>query len=164
MNVYLMGFMGCGKSAVGKILARALGRSFFDTDSEIEKAAGQSVAEIFARSGEKRFRLLEKRAVAQAAKLKDAVVALGGGALLDPVNRRAVSRGMAVRLTCAEGELWRRLKGEVKKRPLIASGRGPFRALRRRRRGAYPGADFSVSTTAKSAARVAREVERRLSA
>ncbi|MDE2490398.1 MAG: hypothetical protein KGM24_06090, partial [Elusimicrobia bacterium] len=75
--------MGTGKSAVGRALARRLRRPFSDLDAEVERAARAPVAEIFARRGETHFRRLERAALSRAARRRGAVVALGGGALLD---------------------------------------------------------------------------------
>jgi len=152
-NVYLTGFMGTGKSAVGKALARILRRPLVDLDSEIERATGRRVAAIFARDGEAAFRRLERRALKRAAARGGAVVALGGGALLDSRNRALVSRtGTLVRLTCARRELLRRLRPERAARPLLAGGRLEERLARlaAARRAAYAGARRTVSTTRRS--------------
>jgi len=83
-GIYLVGFMGCGKSTVGSALADELGWSFFDLDQEIEKAAGVSVAEIFDQRGEDEFRVLEtealKKRVLNVRTGRPQVIALGGGA------------------------------------------------------------------------------------
>lgn len=164
MNVYLTGSMGCGKSAVGRELARRLSRPFFDCDAAIERLAKKSIARIFQEDGEARFRNLERRALALLAAKKDVVVSLGGGALLDARNREAVSRGLSVRLTCAEPVLWRRLKPEIAARPLLAGGRAAFQALLKRRRRAYGRPDITVSTTRRGVRQAAALIARRLSA
>jgi shikimate kinase len=166
VTAYLTGFMGTGKSAVGRALARRLRRPFVDLDAEIERGAGAAVAEIFARRGERAFRRLERAALAEAARRRGAVVALGGGALLDASSRALVARtGTLVRLTCARRELARRLRGSRAARPLLAGGRLEARigALRRARRGADAEAAFSVSTTRRSPAAAAALIARRLS-
>lgn len=165
-NVYLTGFMGVGKSAAGRALARRLKRPFVDLDAEIERAAGAAVADVFARKGESAFRRLERAALSRAAKRRGAVVALGGGALLDPRNRELAARtGVIVRLTCARRELVRRLRPQRAVRPLLAGGALEARvaALMKARRGAYAGAHLTVSTTGLSTAAVAARVARRLS-
>src|SRR5271170_2923493 len=89
-GLYLVGFMGSGKSAVGRLLADELGWSFADIDEDIEKSQGITIAEIFDRSGEQEFRGIEREALRN--RLRDVecgkpmVVALGGGAFLDPEN------------------------------------------------------------------------------
>lgn len=165
VNVYLAGFMGVGKSAVGRILARRLRRPFVDLDATIERAAGARVAELFARRGEKSFRRLESAALARAARRRGAVVALGGGVLLSAENRRLAKRtGRLVRLTCSRRELARRLRPQRASRPLLAGGSLMKRisALLESRRDAYAGADFAVSTTGLTTTQVAARIARRL--
>jgi len=96
MRVYLVGFMGVGKSTVGEELARRLGVDFVDLDREVERSAGSPVAEIFDRQGEPEFRRLETRALSATRQLSDAVIALGGGTLAAPENRRATEGGTTV--------------------------------------------------------------------
>lgn len=166
-NIYLTGFMGAGKSAVGKALARRLGWGFVDLDSRIERRAGFCVSEIFERMGEARFRRLEEGALRRICRSRGLVVALGGGALLKPQNRRAVrGSGLLVSLSCAEPELWRRLKAGLGQRPLL-KGPGARERLRRllsRRKNLYARADLSVSTTRKNPAQAAALIARRLEA
>lgn len=163
-TIYLTGFMGTGKSAVGRELARLLRRPFVDLDAAIERGAGATVAEVFARRGEKAFRRLEGRALRAAARRRGAVVALGGGALLDRSNRAIIKEGWLVCLTCARAELVRRLRPQRASRPLLAGGAlGPrVGQLQRRRRGAYAGADANVSTTRRTPRAAARLIARRM--
>lgn len=158
--------MGTGKSAVGRALARCLNRPFVDLDEAIEKTSGHSVAELFSRRGEKSFRRLERKALSAAAKRKNVVVALGGGALLDGRNRRiALATGVVVRLTCSRRELVRRLRPSRAERPLLAGGSLHARVaeLISARRHAYGGAKLTVSTTRVSNAAAAALIARRLS-
>lgn len=158
--MFVTGFMGTGKTAVGRALARRLRVPFYDSDALVEKRAGMAVADIFARRGEARFRALERETVAALARRGPCVISLGGGALLDA--RTAALARPRVALTCAEPALWRRLKPELPKRPLLAGGRPALRALLRRRRGLYAGADLTVSTTRLSPAAAAARIARRL--
>ena len=80
-NIILCGFMGCGKSTVGKNIARKSGRRFIDMDAYIEEEAGMTVSEIFAREGEEGFRDREHQACLELAQKSNAVIAAGGGAL-----------------------------------------------------------------------------------
>jgi shikimate kinase len=165
-NVYLTGFMGTGKTAVGRALARRLRRPFADLDALVERAAGLSVAELFARRGESIFRKWERKALARAAARGGAVVALGGGALLDARNRKlAGETGVIVRLTCSRRELVRRLRPQRAQRPLLAGGGLDARVAKliKARRGAYGGARLTVSTTKISNAAAAALIARRLS-
>lgn len=162
MNIYLVGFMGCGKSAVGKKLAKRLRRKFIDSDAAVEARAGKSIAMIFKTQGESAFRKLEAREVLRISKLSDRVAALGGGALLNSRTRALVARGLMVRLTCAEPELWKRLKVQLSRRPLLAAGRSGFKVLLKRRKGAYGGADIAVSTTRRGVDEAARVIAERI--
>jgi shikimate kinase len=164
-TVYLTGFMGTGKSAVGRELARRLGRPFVDLDVAIERAAGTSVAALFARRGEPAFRRLERRALLKAAERRGLVVALGGGALLDKRNLALVEKtGVLVQLSCSRRELVRRLRPSRASRPLLADG--PLDATVARllfaRRGAHGDARWTVSTTRRSSAAAAALIARRL--
>lgn len=162
--IYLTGFMGVGKSEVGRELARLLRRPFVDLDASIEREAGSSVASLFARRGEAAFRRLERRALLRAAKRPGVVVALGGGTLLDPRHRAVVKKGFLVRLSCSRAELVRRLRPKRASRPLLAGGSLSARVgqLLAQRRAAYAGADWSVSTTANPPKAAAMLIARRI--
>lgn len=163
-TIYLTGFMGTGKSVVGRELARLLRRPFVDLDLSIESAAGSSVASLFARRGEAAFRKLERRALLRAAKRQGVVVALGGGTLLDPRHRAVVAKGLLVNLSCSRAELVRRLGPERASRPLLAGGSLSARIgkLLSERRDAYAFADFTVSTTVNSPKTAAMIIARRI--
>jgi len=89
-NIVLIGMPGCGKTTVGRLLARELGRIFIDTDDGIETASGKSIPEIFSTEGEKAFRDLESKVVYEAGKGSGAVISTGGGAILRRENREAL--------------------------------------------------------------------------
>jgi shikimate kinase len=163
-TIYLTGFMGTGKSVVGKELARLLRRPFVDLDLSIESAAGSSVASLFARRGEAAFRKLERKALLRASKRQGVVVALGGGTLLDPRHRAVVAKGLLVHLSCSRAELARRLRPERASRPLLAGGSLSARIgkLLNERRDAYGAADFTVSTTVNSPKTAAMIIARRI--
>jgi shikimate kinase len=121
-QVILTGFMATGKTEVGRRLARRLGRPFVDVDGLIEAAAGKSVAAIFADEGEARFRELERVAVDEACRVPEAVVATGGGTLLDPENRRRLAAaGPIVCLAATPDDILRRVR-DPSSRPLLANG------------------------------------------
>lgn len=129
-HIILTGFMGTGKTEVGRRLARLLGRPFVDTDALVESRAGRSVAAIFASEGEAAFRQREREAIAEACTLAEAVVAIGGGALLDAENRRRLfAAGPVVCLRAAPKEILRRV-GEARDRPLL-DGDGTLSAAER---------------------------------
>jgi shikimate kinase len=122
MNVVLIGFMGVGKTSVGERLAERLGRPFVDTDGLIEEERGMTVREIFERCGEPSFRETEKAVVARAAKLRDGVIATGGGAVLDPENvARLREGGVLIHLTLSPEAICERVGGE-RTRPLLPGG------------------------------------------
>lgn len=165
-NIYLTGFMGTGKSVVGKKLGRRLRRRFADLDAIIVKTTGKSVAEIFSAKGEREFRRLERAALLKTAKKNNLVVALGGGALIDKRNLELVEKtGMLVKLTCSRRELVRRLRASRSTRPILAQGNldDRVRALLRERRSAHGDAQITISTTNRSTAAVAAAIARRLS-
>lgn len=91
-NLILIGMSGCGKSTVGRRAAELAGAAFADTDEIIVNIAGKSISEIFACDGERHFRALEEQACAEAAKLEGAVIATGGGAVLNPSNLAVLAK------------------------------------------------------------------------
>ncbi|MDD7428413.1 MAG: shikimate kinase [Oscillospiraceae bacterium] len=118
MTVFLCGFMGCGKSTVGRELAALMDKPFTDMDSYIEKKAGMSIPEIFAEKGEKAFRTMETSAVKELA-ASDEVVACGGGAMLKSENAEAAAAGGIVVYLDADYETcYKRISGD-KNRPIV---------------------------------------------
>lgn len=119
MIVYLVGMPGAGKSTVGEELAGRLGVPFVDLDAEIERETGARVAEIFRDEGEASFRALEAAALVKASMQDPAVVACGGGVVLEPANRITLrNTGVAVYLDVPFEELRRRVRPAAD-RPLI---------------------------------------------
>jgi shikimate kinase len=130
VHIVLVGLSGSGKSTVGVLLARRLGRPFVDTDALIEAEAGESIPRIFAGRGEPAFREIERRAVERAVAGPPAVIATGGGAPVDADNRAALWTGnLVVWLDAPVEELARRLGEQGSGRPLLAAG-GPLARLR----------------------------------
>jgi shikimate kinase len=147
--VVLTGFMATGKTEVGRKLAALLGATFVDTDALVESAAGRTIADIFAREGEPHFRALERTAVERACRVDGAVVATGGGTLLDPENRRRLAAaGPVVCLTASPEEVLRRVGGGAD-RPLLAGGDrlARIRELLAARAEAYAAAAHTIDTT-----------------
>jgi shikimate kinase / 3-dehydroquinate synthase len=148
-NLILTGFMGTGKTTVGRLAAERLGWDFLDTDTLIEEREGRSIAEIFREPGEAYFRSLEKSLCAALSRRRRIVVATGGGMPLDPDNRKALnSSGIVVRLRCAVSEIVARV-GNGSERPLLLSGdlEGRISELMRCREPAYCALPFHVDTT-----------------
>lgn len=147
-HVFLVGFMGAGKSTVGRLLAEMLARPFVDLDAEIERRAGRSCAQIFADGGEEAFRNLESAALAGLADVEPSVVACGGGIVLLDANRRLLRElGTVVHLEVTAGEALGRI-GNVEGRPLLAESEPAATAtLLQARTGLYrASADISVDT------------------
>jgi len=135
-NIVLIGFMGTGKSEVGRLLARRLGWKFVDTDRRVEIQEGASVAQIFARRGEAYFRDAEAKVVAKAIAERDAVIATGGGVVLRPDNMLRLRRhGWIVSLTAPVEVILTRL-GDGEGRPLLRAAAGPQRLAGRKARTA----------------------------
>jgi 3-dehydroquinate synthase len=148
-NIVITGFMGTGKSVVGREVARRLGREFVDMDEVIALRAGQSIPQIFASGGEGEFRRLEGELCQELAQRSDLVIATGGGALVSETNRaRLEASGIVVCLECAVDELLRRLEG-VRDRPLlqVKDRRAEVSRLLRRRRKAYDALPLHLDTT-----------------
>lgn len=126
-RVFLVGFMGCGKTVTGRALARRLGWQFIDLDQRIEQVFHLSVREIFSRWGEPAFRAEEARQLALASQAQQVVVATGGGTFVLEGNRRLIAQaGISVFLDVPWGELVLRLPGKQEERPLF---RSPEQAL-----------------------------------
>ncbi|GAC1569419.1 MAG: hypothetical protein NVS3B18_00200 [Candidatus Dormibacteria bacterium] len=120
-NLALTGMMGTGKSTVGPLVAQRLGMGFADSDVEVERHAGTSVAGLVATGGETALREVERKVVAALLEADGLVLALGGGALLDEATReRTEARASVITLTCSVPELMSRLRGTG--RPLLDTG------------------------------------------
>jgi shikimate kinase len=166
--VFLVGFMGAGKTTVGKALASRLGWRFVDLDNQIESHEGRSVAEIFRRAGEVEFRRAEAEALGSTIEQLDsehpAIVALGGGAFAQEMIRKLIS-GIAQPTVFLDGtadDLMARCRHEGTERPLMGD-ENHFRQLYERRRPAYMEADICIQTVGKSPASVVGEIVAALS-
>ena len=163
-HVLLIGFMGSGKSTVGRLVADRLGRPFVDLDREIERNEGRDIAGIFAQKGEGAFRAAESDAVRSLTSLEPSVVGCGGGVVLDDGNRATLKRsGTVVYLQVSAHEALARI-GHADDRPLLAgAGPGAAVALLRSREALYEvTADITVPTEQRTPEQVADEVVERL--
>jgi len=156
----LTGFMGAGKSSVGRLLAGRLGCPFIDLDAEVVAMTGDSINEIFAKEGEVAFRILESACLEHAVRRGAAVIATGGGAVIADTNRMLMrSSGVVVNLTASFDRIMERLAGAAD-RPLYA-GDDPAeraKALLEQREQFYNDADIRIDTDGKSVEDVAAEI------
>ena len=164
-NVYLIGPMGSGKTAVGRRLATLLGIEFIDSDAEIEKRTGVDIRYIFEKEGEARFRERERDVIADLTALEGVVIATGGGVILDPANRERLAKtGTVVYLETTVDTLVRRTKS-TKTRPLLMND-DPRAVLERMllvRRPLYEdAADLRIETTGRQVRAVAADIQQRL--
>jgi len=121
-NIFFVGLMGAGKTTVGKLLAKKLKKTFFDTDQEIEKKLGVKVAVIFELEGEEGFRKRETQMIDELTQKKDIILATGGGAVLSEENRRMLKeRGKVIYLNAKPQNLAKRMAHD-KDRPLLQQG------------------------------------------
>jgi len=162
-RVVLVGPMGAGKTTVGRLLADGWGVSARDTDADIVEAEGRSVADIFVDSGEAEFRRLEAAAVAEALTGFDGVLALGGGAVLDPVTRDRLRGQSVVFLRVGLSDAVKRV-GLGSSRPLLLGNvRGRIKTLLDERTAIYESvATLVVDTDGRSPEDVAGEIREAL--
>jgi len=119
-SVVLVGMMGVGKSSIGRRLATRLGIPFVDADAEIEKAAGMSISDIFARDGEAYFRSGEARVIARLLDSGPQVLATGGGAFMNEATRAAIkTKGVSIWLSAEFDVLMRRIAKRKNERPML---------------------------------------------
>jgi len=158
--IYLLGFMGSGKSTVGAVLAKQMGWPFIDLDTTIEAGQGQTIREIFAQAGEAFFRGIEYAALTEASKTEPAVIALGGGTFVQESNMQFIRDrgGATIWLDCPYEELVRRCEG-MTNRPLFRD-LDSFRQLLQRRVPYYQLAEFRVSTEGRAPQEVAEQILR----
>jgi shikimate kinase len=169
--VFLVGFMGAGKSSVGRALGQRLNWIFEDLDDRIERRQGQSVTEIFGSGGEQAFRRAERAALQEV--LEDLprgpsrIIALGGGAFVQKRNAALLKAAGAptIFLDAPVEELWRRCQEQAKKvgaqRPLLGSTE-QFCALYDARRNGYSKASLRIETGSRSVEEIANEIARTL--
>lgn len=165
-NIALTGFMGAGKTAAGQGLARALDWPFVDLDAVIEEREGAAVRELFARHGEGYFREREKAALRQVLEGTGQVIALGGGAVVDPANLRLVKeRSLLVWLRVSPRTVLLRTSGN-EDRPLLGEAGGDrlqrIAELSAQREAVYGQADLAVDTDALTVEQVVQRIRQQL--
>ncbi len=144
-NIYLVGFMGAGKSQIGSALAREIGFDFLDLDDRLEDELGMSIREVFDRFGEAHFRVAERQALQRSTGLEDTVVATGGGAFCSPANREVIhgAGGRSIFLDVPFEVLAERVGGDRTERPKFV-GMQEARDLYAERRPHYLQATWTV--------------------
>lgn len=152
LNVYLIGFMGSGKTAAGRALAKKLGVPFADTDLLIRKLSGLGPAAFIKKRGLRSFRRAERSVFRAAARSGGRVIALGGGLMpIEPLRPLFKKSGITVCLECGETVLFKRLKKNLSRRPLLGGGpeqaRRAIKRLLKKRRPYYRRADLTVNTS-----------------
>jgi len=164
-NVVLVGFMGSGKSSVGRLVARVLRSRFVDTDRLVVDRVGREITDIFAEHGEDRFRLEEGRALRNLLGQTGLVVATGGGIVTIPENRPTLKTlGLVVWLTAREEVIWERVSRN-KKRPLLHTDnpRETVQVLLEKRNPLYEAvADLIIDTSGLTHSEVAEKICRRV--
>jgi shikimate kinase len=164
-NIILVGFMASGKSHVGRVLSQQLHWPLIDADQEIVKQQGKSVQSIFNEDGEAAFREVERSIIASLCAGKGTVIAAGGGAFLDPDNRRLMlASGMVFCLSAKAETIYSRLRNDtgpdVAVRPLLAGDnpRGRIKSLLAQRAKAYSQAHYTIQTDSLTPKQVAERI------
>ncbi len=168
VNIVLIGFMGSGKTSVGKKIAKDLKRKFYDCDELIAQKMELSIEDIFKKYGEIRFRSIETEVLTRLASLNDIVVATGGGAITRYRNVELIKKnGVVIYLYTDLLELYERIKKDKTKRPLLEIGEGDFfnnlaRLVSQREELYAKIADIKIDTTNKSVEEVSKEIIKKL--
>lgn len=166
-SIVLVGMMGVGKSSVGRRLGARLNLPFVDADTEIEKAAGMSIADIFARHGEADFRSGEARVIARLLEGGPQVLATGGGAVMNADTRAAIkTKGVSIWLSAELEVLMRRISKRKNDRPLLltADPTATLRQLLTEREPVYAQADITVHSREVPHDAIVAEILRKLAA
>jgi shikimate kinase len=165
-SVALIGFMGTGKTVAGKLLAQKLGKDFIEMDALIEKKAGRSIPEIFRQEGETGFRELEIEVTKNIAGRKNAVIACGGGIVLNTINiDRLRQECVIVCLTASPSAILKRTSADKGERPLLAAA-DRLRQIKDMLKYRWPfyarSADITVNTSRLKPGEVAKSIIERL--
>ncbi len=161
-NIALIGFMGTGKTAVGKVLAEKLGKEFVELDALIERKAGKTIPRIFGQDGEIRFRELEIEVTKDVSGKENAIIACGGGIVMNTINiDRLREECVIVLLTASPGAILKRTSGDENERPLLktANRAAHIRELLRFRQPFYErAADITIGTSRLDIGSVAEQI------
>ena len=161
-NIILIGFMGVGKTSLGKLLASKLGRAFIDLDEKIERDSNMTIPQIFEMHGEKYFRELEKAAVREVTVRKNLVIATGGGTVKDEENLQLLKNsGVIICLTADAEEIFRRTEKRGERPVLDGGGNERLETIKKllaEREKFYSQADFKIDTTEWSPLQIVNEI------
>ena len=158
MNILLTGFMGAGKTTVGRKLAKRLGYFFIDTDQEIEKEQGCSIKDIFKYGGESCFRDMETDLLKRLHSSENSVLATGGGMVMRSLNRELMqSLGKRVYLKVSFEEIFRRMRQD-KKRPLFQQDEEKIREILEERIPIYEQAEYIIDTHNMNSSQMVTEI------
>ena len=160
VNLALIGFMGAGKTSIGRLVAEQLHFDYLDTDELIQSRTGRSITEIFKTDGEPAFRALERQVVNELASRTNTVIATGGGLPTNPANLDSLkTHALVVCLWASPGKIWERVKNQTH-RPLLhdPDPQKKIRDLLAAREQFYRQADVLVNTDIRSAREVAQHV------
>lgn len=159
-NIALIGFMGTGKTSVGRLVAEQLHFHYVDTDEMIQSATGKTIAEIFSASGEPAFRSLEEKVVQEVAEKSQTVISCGGGLPVNPQNLAGLkAHALVVCLWASPAKIWERVKSQTH-RPLLhdPDPQKKIRELLAVREPFYKQADILLNTDSRSLREVAQQV------
>ncbi len=158
-NIYLVGFMCSGKSTVGKLLAKELGKEFIDIDKLIEKQTGKKITQIFKEKGESYFRKLEKEKIKEISDKKGLVVSTGGGLGADLENMNLMKKtGTVIWLKVSIDTVLKRC-GTDRSRPMLSLPDEKLKQLFREREDVYKLADITIETEGKTPEQVFNEIK-----
>jgi shikimate kinase len=164
MNLILIGYRACGKTCVGKRISRVLGLPFYDTDELIQRKTRKTIRQIVQEGGWPAFRKSEKATIGEVARQDGAIIALGGGAVMEPGNVEALKgKGCFVWLQAEEETLRQRMKGDgastEQRPPLMNPAKEDEKELLAKRNPVYRAlADLVIDTTGRSVDEVAEEI------
>ena len=165
-SIALTGFMGTGKTAVGKALAEKLGKEFVEMDALIEQKAGKTIPQIFEQDGEIRFRELEIEVTKEISGKKNTVIACGGGVVLNKINIDRLKQGcIVVQLTASPEAILKRTSVDATDRPLLRTDKQAqnIRELLRFRKPFYErAADMAINTSKLDIDSVAEQIIKKL--
>lgn len=161
-NIVLVGFMGTGKTSIGRRLSSQLRMRYVDTDDVVERDSGRRISNIFAEDGESAFREIESEAVRKVSKLHNHVISTGGGVVLKEANMIELKRnGVVFCLTASAKEIYRRV-GHQTHRPLLQTPDplAQIQSMLAERQSYYAEADHTISTTGRSFGEIITHIKR----